>query len=213
MDKSGLKSPWKASATAILSAESLEQTNMLNTIKSTAPKQNEVSEDAVSMLLGCHERIRHFAGTAVRLASGNDLPNEEVASAAEKLHRYFTVALPLHEADENESLHPRLRAAAPEGELAGLAADAMVEEHRSIDEIVERLVPLCELLKRNPAIHGELALQLRQLSTALQQMFDSHLKLEEETIFPAMRKYLTEGQLAEILQEMRARRNTPKSAV
>jgi iron-sulfur cluster repair protein YtfE (RIC family) len=180
---------------------------MLNTIKSTVGSPGETTEDAVSMLLGCHERIRHFAGMAVRLASSVALPPVEISSTAEKLHRYFTIALPLHEADENESLHPRLRAASPEGELAGPAVDAMVEQHRSIDEIVERLVPLCELLMSNPAMHEVLAPELRQLSTALQQMFDSHLKLEEETIFPAMRRYLTDEQLAEILGEMRSRRN------
>lgn len=178
---------------------------MLNTIKPIVAKQSEV-EDAVSMLLGCHERIRYFTGIAVRLASSQNLPPTDIAGAAEKIHRYFTIALPLHEADENESLHPRLRAAAPQGELAGPAADAMVEQHRSIDEIVERLVPLCELLTSNPAMHEVVAPELQQLSTALQQMFDSHLKLEEETIFPAMRKYLTEKQLAEILLEMQSRR-------
>jgi iron-sulfur cluster repair protein YtfE (RIC family) len=179
---------------------------MLNTIKSTVPKTGEATEDAVSMLLGCHERIRHFAGMAIRLASAHGLPDSEIASTAEKLHRYFTIALPLHEADENESLHPRLRAAAPEGELAGPAADAMVEQHRSIDEIVERLVPLCELLRSNPAMHGALTSELQQLSTGLQQMFNSHLKLEEETIFPAMQKYLTEAQMLVIRQEMQERR-------
>jgi hemerythrin-like domain-containing protein len=185
---------------------------MLNTIKSIAPKTGESTEDAVSKLLGCHERIRYFTAAALRLASAQELPPSEIASAAEKVHRYFTIALPLHEADENESLHPRLRAAAPSGELAGPAADTMVEQHRSIDQIVERLVPLCELLRSDPVIHESLAPELRQLSTALQQMFDSHLKLEEETIFPAMRKYLSEEQLAEILLEMQSRRKSPESS-
>jgi iron-sulfur cluster repair protein YtfE (RIC family) len=179
---------------------------MLNTIKPTLPKAGETTEDAVSMLLGCHERIRHFAGMSIRLASVQGLPGPEIASIAEKLHRYFTVALPLHEADENDSLHPRLRAAAPEGELAGPAVDAMVEQHRSIDEIVERLVPLFKLLTNNPDIHGKLVPELQQLSSALQQMFDSHLQLEEETIFPAMRKYLTDAQLFAIREEMQERR-------
>ena len=183
---------------------------MLNTIKSPAPNAGESTEDAVSMLLGCHDRIRYFTAIAVRLAAADRLPPAEIVSAAEKVHRYFTVALPLHEADENESLHPRLRAATPEGELAGPAADAMVEQHRSIDEIVERLVPLCELLRSNPAMHESLAPELRQISTALEQMFDSHLGLEEETVFPAMRTYLTEEQLAEIAREMQSRRKAPE---
>ena len=181
---------------------------MLNAIKSAVPKQDDSSEDAVSMLISCHARIRHFTGVALRLALAQGAPAAEIAQAAEGVHRYFTVALPLHEADENQSLHPRLRAAAPAGELAGPSADAMVEQHRSIDEIVERLVPVCELLKSNPSMHGSVAEELRQLATALQQMFDSHLKLEEETIFPAMKKYLTQTQLDDIEREMRDRRVT-----
>ena len=180
---------------------------MLNTIKSVAHNQDYAPEDAVSTLLGCHDRIRHFTNMALRLASADHVSNDDIVSAAGQVHRYFTVALPLHEADENESLHPRLRQAAPEGELAGAAADAMVEQHRSIDEIVERLVPICELLTRNPAVHKALAPELLQLSTALQQMFASHLELEEQTIFPAIRKYLTEFQLASIVEEMQYRRN------
>ena len=180
---------------------------MLNAIKSAVPKQADSTEDAVSMLVSCHARIRHFTAVALRLAFAESVPAAEIAQAAEGVHRYFTVALPLHEADENESLHPRLRQSAPEGELAGPAADAMVEQHKSIDEIVERLVPICELLKANPTLHGSVAEELRQLATALQQMFDSHLKLEEETIFPAMRKYLTREQLGEIEREMRDRRS------
>jgi hemerythrin-like domain-containing protein len=181
---------------------------MLNTIKSVTPKPDETPEDAVSMLLGCHDRIRHFTNMALRLASAGSPSESEIVSAAEKVHRYFTIALPLHEADENISLHPRLRQSAPEGDLAGPAADAMVEQHRSIDEIVERLVPICELLQHNPAMHQSIAPELLQLSNALQQMFDSHLQLEEVTIFPAIRKYLTEDQLAEILKEMQDRRKS-----
>jgi iron-sulfur cluster repair protein YtfE (RIC family) len=179
---------------------------MLNTIKSATPMHDQ-TPDAISMLIGCHERIRHFTDMAVRLASAPDPAHDEIASAAEKIHRYFSVALPLHEADENESIHPRLRQSAPEGDLAGPAADAMVEQHRSIDEIVDRLVPICELLQHNPAMHEVVAPELLQLSTVLRQMFASHLQLEEETIFPAIRKYLTVSQLTLIAQEMQDRRN------
>src|SRR5512135_2411098 len=93
----------------------------------TAP--NAQSTTPSEMLLACHQRIRHFSGVAVKLAHAHGVAENEIVQAAAGLHRYFTVALPLHEADENLSLHPRLRRAVPVEELTGRAADAMVDQH------------------------------------------------------------------------------------
>ena len=179
---------------------------MLNQIKS-APKTPE-SKDAAELLLACHQRIRHFSGVAVKLAHGHGATEPEIAQAADSLHRYFSIALPLHEADENLSLHPRLRSAVPEGELAGPAADAMLDQHMAIDELVERLIPLWVLLKSAPARLPELSAEMCSLSKRLSEIFDAHLKLEEETIFPAMRKYLSASDLSDIVSEMQDRRRT-----
>ncbi len=169
-------------------------------------EEHKKEETAVDMLLGCHQRIRHFSGVSGRLAAAEGSPAAEIVQAAEGLYRYFTIALPLHEEDENDSIQPRLRKSVPDGELSGPAADAMVEQHRSIDEIVERLVPLWEILRATPERLPDLAPEMKQLSATLQQMFELHLKLEEETVFPAMQKYLSQAQLNEIVSEMKARR-------
>lgn len=179
---------------------------MLNQIKS-APKAPG-SQDAADLLLACHQRIRHFSGVAVKLAHGHGATEPEIAQAADSLYRYFSIALPLHEADENLSLHPRLRRAVPDGELAGPAADAMLDQHTAIDELVERLVPLWVLLKSAPARLPELSAEMCSLSKRLSEIFDAHLKLEEETIFPAMRNYLSPSDLDDIVSEMQARRKT-----
>ena len=179
---------------------------MLNQIK-TAPKSPE-SKDAAELLLACHQRIRHFSGVAIKLAHGHGATEPEIARAADSLHRYFTVALPLHEADENLSLHPRLRRAVPASELAGPAADAMLDQHMAIDELVERLVPLWVLLRSAPGRLPELSAEMCALSKRLSEIFEAHLKLEEETIFPAMSVYLSESELQDILREMQERRKT-----
>jgi hemerythrin-like domain-containing protein len=129
------------------------------------------------------------------------------------------VALPLHEADENVSLHPRLirvlgheKSATDSIEtallrkLGGPAADAMVEQHESIDQLVERLVPLCTILRSQPAKLDELSQELHEISAALQEIFTAHLALEEKTVFPAMERFLSVDELAEIRREMRERR-------
>src|SRR5512140_1897216 len=68
----------------------------------------QVEQDAVDMLLACHQRIRNFTGIALRLAEVEGAGAPEIANAAEAVHRYYAIALPLHEADENESVYPRL---------------------------------------------------------------------------------------------------------
>ncbi len=179
---------------------------MFTQIKAASSKTS--AKDTVSQLLSCHERIRHFMGVAVRLAHAQASEPSEIVNAADGVLRYFTVALPLHEADENLSVHPRLRRATPEGELAGPAADAMVDQHQAIDELLERIIPLWMLTRSNPDKLPEVAAEMCQISGRLNEIFQSHLKLEEETIFPALRKYLTEDDLAAILAEMQDRRRS-----
>jgi hypothetical protein len=193
---------------------------MLTQIQSAAPAPRE--ETVQDALLGCHMRIRHFTEMACKLAHAHSADPEQVQRAAAEVHRYFTVALPLHEADENISLHPRLIKAlsgeltkddvssAPETsllrKLGGPAADAMVEQHESIDQLVERLVPLCTILRSQPAKLEELSEELHEVSEALSEIFTAHLEMEEKTVFPAMQEFLSADELAEIRREMRDRR-------
>ena len=162
------------------------------------------TEDAASMLLGCHQRIRHFTELALRLVGNSAAPPDERATAVQSVLRYYTEALPLHEADENDSLHPRLRRALPEGALAE-ANEAMVQQHTEIDALIARLVPAWRELERDPQ-HPQA--DLLQQTERLQQLWASHLQLEEEQVIPAMQRYLRPDELREIEAEMRARRQS-----
>src|SRR5579871_5066055 len=111
---------------------------MLNQI--SPAKSQPKTEDAVDLLTGCHNRIRHFTGVAVKLAHALDAPREEIAQAAAGVHRYYTVSLPLHEADEEQTLRPRLDTIGNEKLHHALAA--MSDQHLAIDDLLERLLPL-----------------------------------------------------------------------
>src|SRR3954463_6254580 len=129
---------------------------MLHGIKSLnhAPK----SETAVDLLVGCHDRIRNFTSIVRKLAHAEGSALEEISTAAASAHRYFTVSLPLHEADEEERLRPRLYHAGDDRVTAAL--DAMTHQHHGIDDLVERLIPILVLLGSNPAklpeVHAEM---------------------------------------------------------
>jgi iron-sulfur cluster repair protein YtfE (RIC family) len=176
---------------------------MLNQI-SPAPSQPK-TEDAVDLLTGCHQRIRHFTGVAVKLAHAQGASADEIVQAAAGVHRYYTVSLPLHEADEEQTLRPRLDAVADEKVRHALAA--MTDQHLAIDELLERLLPLLLLVQNNPdALHAAGA-EMCSIAKALDEIFQAHLQLEEETIFPAMREALPESDQSEMLREMRQRRS------
>jgi iron-sulfur cluster repair protein YtfE (RIC family) len=176
---------------------------MLNQITPTrAPHQPP--EDALDLLMGCHQRIRHFTSTAAKLAHAHGATNDEIRMAAAGVYRYFAVSLPLHEADEEDTLRPRLDALGDQ--RVQLALAAMHDQHQAIDELVERLLPLLLLVERNPASIEQAGGEMCAITKALEEIFAAHLQLEEEAIFPAIRQNLPEGTRAEMLAEMQARR-------
>ncbi len=175
---------------------------MLNQIASAKPQSK--SEDAVDLLTGCHQRIRHFTDVAVKLAHAQGATPDEVAQAAAAVHRYYSVSLPLHEADEDQTLRPQMRSVADEDVQHALLA--MSDQHQAIDELIERLLPLLVLVKNDPEIIGEVGGEMCSITKALDEIFRAHLQMEEEVIFPAIRSVLPESARDEMLREMQARR-------
>ncbi len=166
-----------------------------------APK---TSENAVDLLLACHQRIRHFTSMLRKLAHAEAASPEEISRAADAIYRYFSVALPLHEADEEESVRPRLKTAS-QAKVAG-ALEAMTHQHQAVDDLVERVMPILVLLSNNPAKLPEAHADLCSLAGALEEVFKGHLALEEEILFPALRNDLPPEALAGVLDEMQRRR-------
>lgn len=175
---------------------------MLNQI--SPAKTQSAAEDAVDMLISCHQRIRHFTGVAVKLAHAQGATPEEVMQAAAGVHRYYTVSLPLHEADEEETLRSRLDTLGDEKLHHALIA--MEDQHQAIDELLERLLPLLVMVRNNPDTIYAAGPEMCSITKALDEVFAAHLQLEEEAIFPAVRERLPAPAQAEIAHEMRDRR-------
>lgn len=172
------------------------------------PRTLEQAREPAELLVACHGRIRHFSEVAVRLARGGHAPTDRIAEAARSLEQYFSIALPLHERDEEDSLAPRLLESRAKSEVEEALA-RMTEEHRVIDELVDRAMPLWRRVAAAPADVARVAGELEELAHALTDSFGPHLALEEHVIFPALEMALSPGARAAILQEIRARR-TPE---
>jgi len=164
-------------------------------------KTRRTPPDVVALMLDCHGKIRHFVALA-RAAGEASAEPAEVADACAQARRYFAEALPLHIADEEESLLPRLR-----GRDAGLdrALAAMHDEHEAHGPHVTALLEALTRVHDAPtdaALRGQLA----SSAAALARSFDAHLEAEEQHVFPALRSLLSEPEQHAILGELRARR-------
>lgn len=152
----------------------------------------------VEMLLACHERIRSFTSLAAGLASNQPASEADVADVARRVHRYHAVALPLHQADEELSIAPRLESSALAEPLA-----AMKREHVELDQVLAGLLPLWEQLAGEPGRRGELSPRMSREVSRMQALWSRHLAAEEKLIFPALGRL---PDLSRIVEEMRARR-------
>jgi iron-sulfur cluster repair protein YtfE (RIC family) len=178
-------------------------------ISERSSRDTAVVQSPVEMLLGCHARIRHFMQLSRTLAEAEGVSLKEIADTAHAIVRYFSHALPLHEADENDTLFPHLQAVLPPGSLVREAAETMVEQHKAIDELAAELLSLCASVGRHPECLPSVARRLDQVARALDQIFAAHLHMEETVIFPAMAELLNSEQIAEMSQEMQQRRRRP----
>ncbi len=152
--------------------------------------------------MDCHHRLRKVTALAVALGQGPAAPAEEIRDVVSKVHKYFTVALPLHEEDEDRSLFPRLLEAAPE--LAPTIALLRADHHR-LAPPVAALVALCGQLQGGQELPSQLAGALAATAQAVAASWQDHLAIEERELFPAARR-LSSAVRTVIAEEMRARR-------
>jgi hemerythrin-like domain-containing protein len=128
-------------------------------------------------------------------------------SALEGALQYFKTAAPRHTADEEESLFPRLRES---GDAAAIQALAVIDglehdhdeanaHHDAIDMLVRRWLNAGALAQGDSAELGE------RLS-ALRTLYQRHIAVEDQDLFPAAARLLNQDQIGQIGREMARRR-------
>ncbi len=137
--------------------------------------------DLVDLLLECHHRIRRFLALAGALTAG--WQDDEIRVTAAQIRRYFADGLPLHVADEDETIAPALAGAPP---AVIEAMGQMSREHVEMAPAIERLIDICAQLAADPRQQAALAPTLTATVTELTRRFESHLALEEQMVFPAV---------------------------
>jgi hemerythrin-like domain-containing protein len=166
-------------------------------------KRHAKPVDAIDLLLECHTRIRTFTAVALRLGQDASLDDAAILDGARSVARYFTLALPLHEQDEEASILPRLKGRSPQlDESLG----RMTRDHKVHKPHVQGVILACEGLLATPARAPSLRASLAEHARALLTHWSSHLVEEEIVLFSAVRSALSAGEQAAILLEIRRRR-------
>ena len=122
--------------------------------------------------------------------------------------RYFRESAPKHTADEEESLFPRLRQLRePEIEAALETIDALEADHRKADALHAKVDALGTYCLDESCLSATEADQFRRAVSDLAAIYEQHIRVEDEVVFPAAKRRLSKPQQSAIANEMASRRN------
>ena len=166
-------------------------------------------DEPLGLLSDCHRRIEHFlhvlATVADEAAGGALSPHDR--TALEGALTYFAVAAPKHTADEESSLFPRLRhSTAPEIAATLAALEALERDHDEADAHHAAVERLGRRWVSEGRLQPDEAVALREHLARLRALYERHIAIEDQGVFPAAARVLGDAQLAEIGREMAARR-------
>jgi len=168
----------------------------------TLGAKQETSDAPLDLLEACHGRIRRFLSLA-RAVGERELPKAEAVEVAGQVVRYFRVKFPLHLLDEDLSLLPRLNGRDP---LVDAALARMHAEHPVVDAQLEPLVALCEAVRSEGLASRARREAIVALAPSVEQAFEAHLVHEEQVLFPAAKRLLTQDEQRALREELRGRR-------
>lgn len=163
------------------------------------------------LLAACHERVERSLALLRRLVdhAAREGADAQARQAARDVLRYFDEAAPHHHEDEERHVFPRLLATGD----AALAARVhrLQADHLAMAAQWQVLRPRLQgLAEGETAAPAELA----AAAAGFAALYEPHLRLEDEQIFPAARALCDRAVLAEIGAEMAQRRGaTPPRTV
>lgn len=160
-----------------------------------APIQAALLDDPIAFLSAEHARQTVLLGHLERVA--RDPQARAARGLAAALVRWLKEEMPLHLADEERSLYPRLAAHDDRGVLERLR-----EEHRRDQRLIADLVSGLRRAAEGRAPEPGFAEIARGFAAGHRR----HLALEESTLAPLARRCLSPEAMAALAAEMAARR-------
>ncbi len=162
-------------------------------------------EVPLEMLAACHHRIERQCSTLVRLSAhlrrhGSDA---QASTAATAIMRYFETAALHHHADEEQDLFPALVES-----MAGSDAicireliEGLTADHRRLEAMWKGLKPVLQQIEA-----GEHALLDQDQVASFVDLYESHMKREDDELLPMAGRLLSDDAITCIGRAMRQRR-------
>ncbi len=160
-------------------------------------------DDPIGMLKDCHRRIEHFLGVLCLVAEkahGRATSTEERSAVEAALH-YFHEGGRRHTADEEESLFPRLGA---HGATADL--DRLERDHGDAEALHAEVEQLYRAWFQEEKLSPNDAQRLLAATGKLRALYDAHISVEDNIVFPRAAEVLAANEIQIIGEEFRARR-------
>ncbi len=165
-------------------------------------------DEPLGLLSDCHRRIERFLNVLDKVAAEfrvGPLTPEAVA-AVRTVKQYFAKAAPKHTADEEESLFPRMKAAAAARGERCEPIDRLEADHEAADALHAEVDELLAAWLEKGSLPAERARTLRGHIEALQGLYRAHIHVEDAEVFPLAAELLSPDELASVGREMKARR-------
>lgn len=164
--------------------------------------------DPTGLLSDCHRRIEMFLGSLGAIAKVIDSPlTDETRRALDFALRYFREAAPKHNADEEESLFPRLRQLRhPDVQSALARLDELENDHRWAAPLHAEVEILGQRYLSQGSLSTREAEEFREAVAKLTSMYQQHISVEDDVVFPLAAQLLSKAERAAIADEMASRR-------
>jgi len=166
-------------------------------------------DQPIELLMDCHRRVEKFLQVLLQVAerSENGRLGVTDVSSLETALEYFVRAAPRHTEDEERSLFPRLKASGdPRAREALSRIERLEADHKQADAGHKRIDELGRLWLLEKVLPGEQVLEFAQVSRELIAFYGSHIRCEDEEVFPIARAVLSAEALQSIGKEMKERR-------
>lgn len=164
-------------------------------------------EDPIVTLKDVHLRIKrslHVLWVIADRAAGRELTSDEIAAVRPAMD-YIRVEGTRHTADEEQSLFPRLRSQTISGDSEELLA---LEDNQRLADPLHAMVEAFYLAWISAgALRPESQLRLQSCAESLKRLWEKHVQLEEQIVFPRAQQVLDGCAIAAIRHEFRVRRS------
>jgi hemerythrin-like domain-containing protein len=172
-------------------------------------------EAPFDMLNACHERVERMLVLIVRLQArlqeqGLD---DQVRQAARDVMRYFDIAAPLHHEDEERHVFPPLMCGADAAVKALVLR--LIQDHRQMEIAWQGARAVLHALAEHDGAQPfeDLTVWQKVALNDFARLYRQHLDDEDKVAYPAAQGLLSPAALADMSQDMMARRGVKKSSV